>query len=246
MLVGVLGGTGALGRQVVTELERRGHRAAVLSRSAGERPELHRRVDVTTGQGLDGALSDLEVLVDVLQGPAPVLVDGLSRALAAAKASGVRAVVSISILGADRVPLGYYRVKIAQEAAVQSAGVPWSILRATQFHSSLDTVFTATARRGVLPMLRVPLQPVAPEEVASRLVDLVEVEPAGITRLAGPRVQRADHLARIWARARGVRWMPVPVPAVGPMLRAVRGGGLTDPSAPTGRVSFQAWLKTAA
>jgi uncharacterized protein YbjT (DUF2867 family) len=246
MLVGVLGGTGALGRQVVTELERRGHRPAVLSRSAGERPELHRRVDVATGEGLGAALNDLEVVVDVLQGPAPVLVDGLSRALAAARASGVRCVVSISVLGADRVPLGYYRLKTAQEAAVRSAGLPWSILRATQFHSLLDTVFTATARRGVLPMLRVPLQPVAPEEVASRLVDLVDAEPAGTTRIAGPRVQRGDHLARIWARARGVRWAPVPVPAVGPVLRAVRAGGLTDPSAPTGGVSFQAWLETRA
>lgn len=246
MLVGVLGGSGALGRQVVSELERRGHAAAVLSRSPGPTPHLHRRVDVTSGEGLDTALAGLEVLVDVLQGSEPVLVDGLGRALAAAKASGVRSVVSISILGADRVPLGYYQIKTAQEAKVQAAGLPWSILRATQFHSLLDTVFTRTARRGVLPMLRAPLQPVSPEEVAARLVDLAESGPAGISRFAGPRVQRADHLARIWARARGVRWMPLPVPVVGSVLKAVRTGNLTDPGAPTGHISFEAWLRVAA
>ena len=246
MLVGVLGGTGALGRQVVTELERRGHSAAVLSRSPGPRPRLHRRVDVASGEGLDTAMADLEVLVDVLHGPEPVLVDGLGRALTATRAAGVRSVVSISILGADRVPLGYYRVKTAQEAAVQASRLPWSILRATQFHSLLDTVFTQSARRGVLPMLRVPLQPVAPEEVAARLVNLAESGPAGISRFAGPRVQRADHLARIWARARGVRWVPVPVPALGSVLKAVRAGNLTDPGAPAGHIPFEAWLRVAA
>ena len=144
------------------------------------------------------------------------------------------------------MPLGYYRVKVAQEAVVQAGGVPWTVLRATQFHSFVDSLLAKSTRRGVLPMLRVPLQPVDAGEVASRLVDQVEGGPRAITRFAGPRIARADHLARAWARARRIRWLPVPVPAVGPVLRAVRAGGLVDPSAPRGGRTFHEWLREAA
>jgi uncharacterized protein YbjT (DUF2867 family) len=242
MLVGVLGGTGQVGRLVVAELERRGHTAVVLCRSAPRAGE-HRCIDLTDCEGLDEAMSGLDALVDVLNGSQEILVDGLRRALDAAAKAGVGHVVSLSILGCDCVPLGYYRVKGEQEAVVRESGIPWSVVRANQFHSLLDAVFAASAKRGVLPLLRVPLQPVDAGEVARALVDRVLEGPeGGVSHFAGPRVERADRLARSWAEARGVRRMPLPVPALGGTLRAVRSGALTDPGAPHGSITFEEWL----
>lgn len=245
MVVGVLGGTGNAGREAAAELDRRGHRTVVLSRTASGIGE-HRRVDVVSGEGLGESMAGLDALVEVLNGSASVLVEGVNRALAAARAAGVAQVVSLSVLGADRVPFGYYRTKVAQQAAVEAGGLPWSVLQACQFHSLLDSVFAAAARRGVLPMLRVPLQPVDVREVGVRLADLVEMGPIGVSRLAGPRAERLDRLAQAWAHARGVRrLLPLPVPVVGPALQAVRAGAFADPVAPRGRVTFEAWLAEA-
>lgn len=241
--IGVLGGTGQTGREVVGELERRGQRAVVLSRSAPAHGE-HRRADVASGDGLAEAMDGLDALVEVLNGSSRVLVDGVRRALAAARSAGVGHVVSLSVLGSDRVPLGYYRTKVAQEAAVRDSGVPWSVVRATQFHSLLADLFASAARLGVLPLLRVPVQPVDVREVAAALVDRVEAGPGGgVSAFAGPRVERLDRLARAWAASRELRRLPLALPAVGAVLRAVRAGGLTEPGAQHGRMSFEAWLR---
>ena len=245
MVIGVLGGTGQVGRKVLRELERRGHRAIALSRTPprGTGATEHRAVDVTGSAGLDDAMAGLDAVVDVLQGSQKVLVGGLARALDAAGPGGARHVVSLSILGADRVPLGYYRTKIAQEEVVRSSGVPWTIVRATQFHSMVAAIFAAGARFGVLPAPRVPLQPVDHGEVAVELADRVEARADSLVHLfAGPRVERVDALARTWARAKGARRLPAPLPAVGSTLRAVRAGGLTDPAAARGERTFAEWV----
>jgi uncharacterized protein YbjT (DUF2867 family) len=233
--VAVLGGTGTAGRDVVAELGRRGHDAVPLSRAGG--------VDVVSGAGLAEGLAGADVVVDALQGGRDVLVDGVARALAAASGAGAGHFVSLSILGSDRVPAKYYKLKREQEAAVRDGGVPWSILRATQFHTLLDFIFGSAAKRGVLPLARVPIQPCDVAEVAVALADLVEAGPSNaVGCFAGPRVEHADQLARAWAHARGVRRLPVPIPAVGGTLRAVKRGGLTDPAAPHGTVSFADFL----
>ena len=201
---------------------------------------------MASGAGLPGAMTGLDAVVDVLQGPSAVLVDGVRRALAAASAEGVGHVVSLSIVGVDRVHLRYYRAKVAQEAEVRTSGVPWSVVRATQFHSLVAGLFAAGARGGVLPLVRAPIQPVDVRDVAGALVDRVEAGPDGaVSHFGGPRVERLDRLARAWAAAEGVRRLPLPLPlpAAGSMLRAVRDGGLTDPTAARGRVGFHEWLR---
>jgi uncharacterized protein YbjT (DUF2867 family) len=234
--VGVLGGTGGAGTEVVAELRRRGHDAVPLSRATG--------VDVVSGAGVSEAMPGLDALVDALQGDRAVLVDGSGQALTAARAAGVGHVVSLSILGSDRVPMGYYRLKQQQEAVVRAGGVPWSIVRATQFHTLLDFMFGAAARRGVLPLARVPIQPCDVAEAASALADRVEAGPdQAVTLFAGPRIERADQLAKAWAKARGKRRLPLPILPVGRTLGAVRRGGLTDASAPRGTVTFADWLR---
>jgi uncharacterized protein YbjT (DUF2867 family) len=243
MVVGVLGGTGQAGGATVRELRRRGHRVIVIARRPPGSGE-HRRADVTSGIGLAFAMVGLDALVETLSGPPGVLVDGTERALAAALSGGVGHVVSLSAAGAGRVPHAYYRAKAEQEDIVRAGGIPWSIVRAAQFHSLLDTVFSAAGRRRIAPLLRAPVEPVAVADVAIRIADRVEAGPdEAVTAVAGPAVERLDRLARQWAEARRVRALPVPIPAAVPMLRALRHGALIDPAPVRGRVSFAEWLR---
>jgi len=240
LTIGVLGGTGHTGAATAAELRRRGHRVIVLARNP---PRGGRRVDVTTGIGLAPAMVGLDALVETLNGNASVHVEGTERALAAARAARVGHVVSLSAAGAGRIPVEYHRVKARQEEVVRESGVPFSIVRAAQFHSLLDLVFATTTRKRLLPLLRVPIQPVDGDEVAAHLADRVEAGPTGAaTAFAGPRIERTDLLARDWAAARGAHALKVRVPGFLPVVRETRAGALLYPEATLGRVTFAQWL----
>ena len=234
MRIAIVGGTGTVGREAARELVRRGHEVRVLARHAPEFP-----VDVRDGSGLAAALDGVEVVVDATQGGRSVIVDGTARLLRAEARAGVAHHVGVSIVGIDRVGGPYYRAKLDQERLVAESGVPWTIVRATQFHQLVARTFAATARLGVLPTAGVPLQPVDPREVARVLADTVEAEPShAITQFAGPEVLSACELAYLWKRATGSRALSVPIPAG----KALRAGGLTNRGAWRGRVSFAEWL----
>ena len=124
--------------------------------------------------------------------------------LVAAAAAGVRHVLYVSIVGIDRVPLGYYRTKLATEAVVRDSGVPFTILRATQFPSLVDTLFTVSSRLGPLivdPGFRV--RPVHVQDVAERIGDLLGEPATGQTvELAGPQVLTFGETCKVSLRTR--------------------------------------------
>ncbi|HZV75432.1 MAG TPA: NAD(P)H-binding protein [Conexibacter sp.] len=250
MRVAVIGGTGALGALVVAELAARGDAVRAVSRRppAGAPPAgaEHVRADLVNGDGLRAALDGLEAVVDAsnaLRGARDVLVEGTLRLLAAGADAGVGHHVAISVVGCDRVPMAYYGAKVAQEEAVASGAVPWSLLRATQFHTLLAEVFAAAARWRVLPTGRALLQPIDPLVVARRLADVVHGGPGGrVPELAGPEVRTLAELAQDWRAHRSGRLLPLPLPSVGKLGRALRAGGLTDPAAAAGGATFAQWL----
>ncbi len=234
MNIAIVGGTGTVGAEAARELAARGHVVRVLSRHAPEYP-----VDLTTGEGLARALDGIDVVVDAAQGNRKVLLDGTQRLLRAGAEAGVEHHIGVSIVGIDRVGGPYYRLKLAQEAAIRGGGVPWTIVRATLFHTLVAQAFTKSAKLGIVPSVSAPLQPVDPREVGRALADTAEAEPSyGITQFAGPEVVSARELARRWRAATGSHAVPVPVPAT----RALRDGGLTNPAAWRGSVTFDAWL----
>src|SRR6266700_5777855 len=151
MNVLVTGGTGALGRDLVVALRSAGHRARVMSRRPGTGADWVKG-NLATGKGLDAAVADMEAVVHAGSAAAQPWrlratdVGGTRRLLDAAKRAHVKHVVYISIVGMEGVAYPYYRQKLAAEKIVREGIVPWSILRATQFHTLMETFLGAFCR----------------------------------------------------------------------------------------------------
>jgi uncharacterized protein YbjT (DUF2867 family) len=242
MRVAVAGGTGVVGRYVVASLAALGHEPVVLARSAG--------VDVLTGGGLDAALESVAAVIDVTnvkttsRRAAVGFFDTAGRTLLAAEMrAGVQHHVALSIVGADRVRMGYYEGKVRQEQLVAAGRVPWTLLRATQFHEFAAQVVDAVPGPiAVVPKMR--SQPVAAREAAAVLAELAVGPPLGrAPELAGPRMEDVPDMARRLLRARGSRRPVLALPLPGAAGRAVAEGALlpTSPGA-RARQTFTEWL----
>ncbi|MFE4754183.1 SDR family oxidoreductase [Streptomyces mirabilis] len=242
MRVAVAGGTGLVGRHVVEELTAAGHHPVVLARSTG--------VDLVSGTGLDAALAGVDAVVDVTN----VTTTSAKKAIAffdrvahtlqdAGEQAGVRHHVLLSIVGIDRVGLGYYQGKLRQEDVLKSGRTPWTVLRATQFHEfAQQTLDRVPGPLAVVPRMR--SQPVAAREVAHHLVRLVSAPAQGMApELAGPRVEQVVDMTGRLLRARHQRRLLLPVKMPGATGTAMTGDGLlpTGPG-PRGSQTFDEWL----
>jgi uncharacterized protein YbjT (DUF2867 family) len=243
MRIAIVGGTGTLGRPLAEVLSAAGHDVRALSRSAPDWP-----VDLRTGAGLDVALEGCDVIVDAANGTpakaAEVLVEGGRRLLAAARAAGVGHHVCASIVGCDRVPIPYYRVKVAQEEAVMAGGVAWTIVRATQFHGLVAGLFAQTRRAGVLPTGGARLQPIDVRDVAAAIADVATAGPrhARVT-VGGPEDLDLTTLARTYKAVTGTRALRVHLPLPSRWGRPLRDGALTaDRPDRRGTTTFAEWL----
>jgi uncharacterized protein YbjT (DUF2867 family) len=233
----VTGGTGALGRLVVQRLRDAGRNVRVLSRRSREAEAGIEFMtgDLTTGEGIEPAADGVETIVH-LAGSAKGDEDK-TRNLVQAASSQTRLphLVYISVVGADRIPVasrvdramfGYFASKRAAEKVVEDSGLPWTTLRATQFHEGMLAVARQMAK---LPVLPVPVgfcfQPVEADEVASRLVELTLDEPSGLVpKMGGPRVYGAAELLRGYLRATKRQRLIVPVWLPGKAAREFRAG----------------------
>ncbi|MGW3207000.1 SDR family oxidoreductase [Streptomyces sp. NPDC001135] len=236
----VTGGTGTLGRCVTRRLRTDGHEVRVLSRHA--QPYA---VDLRAGgSGLDAALAGVETVVHCASTQRGGDEKAAEHLIAAARRAGVGHLVYISIVGTDRVPLGYYRTKLAVERQIEESGLGWTILRTTQFHDLLASVLGGLAKAPVLLVpAGVPDQPVEVGEVADRLAGLALAGPAGrVADMGGPEVRTLDSLARAYLRATGRRRAVAQVPLFGGTYRAARAGGLLTPEQAVGTTTFEEYL----
>ncbi|MEI2579571.1 SDR family oxidoreductase [Scytonema sp. PRP1] len=198
MKIVVIGGSGLIGKKLVSKLQKLGHEVVAASPSSG--------VNAVTGEGLAEVLVGAQVVVDVTNSPsfedAAVLEFFLesSRNLLAAEAdAGVGHHIAVSIVGADRIPdSGYMRAKVAQEKLIQSAAIPYTIVRATQFFEFIETIIAQFPTDG--QTVRLPsafIQPILSEDVADALVDITLGAPVnGIIDLAGPERFRFEEIIR--------------------------------------------------
>ena len=237
----VTGGTGTLGRVVVDRLRGAGCQTRVLSRRAGPGRVVG---DLRSGAGVEDAVRGVAVIVHCASAPGHDVAATRCLIDAAWRAGPNAALVLVSIVGVDRVPLGYYREKLAVERLVENAGLPWTIQRATQFHDLLARLFGALARSPVLPVLAgTSVQPVDVHDVAERLVRLAVSAPAGrASDLGGPQVRPMADLARTWLAATGRRRVVLPVRLPGAVVRGYRRGEHLAPDHAEGRITFQEYL----
>ncbi|HET9133380.1 MAG TPA: NAD(P)H-binding protein [Gemmatimonadales bacterium] len=224
----------------------------LASRRAVGGPREHARVDLVSGEGLDAALDGVDAVLHLasnVQHPDDD-VRMAEQLVAACGRHGVGHLCFISIVGIDRIPLPYYRAKLAAEQVIASGAAPWTIVRVAQFHSFVDLLLRQLAR--VPLVMPIPagfrVQSIADEEVAEHLLDLLAQGPSGrVPDVCGPDAMTFRDAAAAWCAARGVRRTVLPLPIPGAVARGFRTGANTSPEAPGGRERWQEWLaRTAA
>ncbi len=203
MKIVVIGGTGLIGGKVVSNLRRMGHELIAAAPSTG--------VNTITGEGLADAVAGAQVVIDVAN--APDFADGPVMAffttsgrnlVAAAKAAGVRHHIALSVIGSDRLPdSGYLRAKAMQETLIKASGLPYTIIRSTQFFEFLGGIAQSASEGQVVRLSPALLQPIASDDVAAFVTKVATLPPAnGVLELAGPERIGLDDLVRRYLAAK--------------------------------------------
>lgn len=244
MKFAIIGGTGLIGSQVVRNLNAAGHEAVPHSPSTG--------VDILTGNGLDAALDGADVVVNLTNSPtfddaSPTFFqNSMDTLVAAAKKAGTGHFVILSIVGVDQVPdLDYYRAKTLQEDILKASGLPYSIVRATQFMEFVDSVLSWTADDKTVRLPSTPIQPIAAADVAAAVSEVSAGSPLNATLdVGGPDVYPLDELGRITLSANGDK-RSVTTDETAGMFSAVRGGVLiTQDGARIAATRYLDWIKS--
>lgn len=243
----VTGGTGTLGRVVAEKLLAKGIEVRVLSRrpAPAGTPYAWRVGDLRTGAGVDEAVAGTDAIVHCATTFRRGGDVAATRTLiGAARRAGSPRLVYISIVGVDRVPLFYYRGKLAAEHLVEESGLPWTILRTTQFHDLIAAMAAAQKRLPVvLTLSGIRFQPIDVREVADRLVDLaLGPERGRVPDLGGPEIRTAGDLTRAYLRAAGSHRPVMPVWLPGRAASAYREGGHLAPGNAVGETTFDEFL----
>jgi uncharacterized protein YbjT (DUF2867 family) len=245
MKIVVIGGTGRVGSGVVRRLAGQGHDAVPASPATG--------VDTITGDGLDRVMAGADVVVDVSNAPVwdddavlEFFTTSARNQAAAERAAGVGHHLAVSIVGCDRLPdSGYLRAKVALEAEVAAAGVPFTILRATQFFEFLPQIVETGAEGDSVRLSTGLFQFVGAEDVAATVAELATGGPAGHVELGGPETLELDAWARRLFHMTGDDRTVIADPHARYYGTELAGGELTTgPGARIGAIDFDTWLVT--
>ncbi len=248
MKVVIIGGSGLIGRQVASLLRDRRHIVIAASRDTG--------VNALTGEGLAPAMHGAQVVVDVINSPSfedkAVLEFFETEAptvTRAASDAGVKRYIALSVVGADRAPdSGYMRAKAAQERLIKASGVPYTIVRATQFFEFAGAIAQSGAQGNTVRLPHALMQPMASADVAEQVAAVVDEQPRnGVIDIAGPESIPMDDLARRYLRATKSPLQVTTDPTARYFGELVNDQSLRPlGAARLGRTRFDTWLATAA
>jgi uncharacterized protein YbjT (DUF2867 family) len=197
MKIVVIGGSGLIGKKVVTNLRQHGHEVVAASPSSG--------VNTVTGEGLAQALAGAQVVVDVANAPSwedKAVLEFFETSgrnlLAAEAAGGVGHHVALSVVGTDRLlASGYFRAKMAQENLIKASSIPYTIVRATQFFEFVGAIAQSATEGQTVRVPPALMQPIAADDVAAAMAEAALAKPLnGTVELAGPEPVRQDELVR--------------------------------------------------
>ena len=244
MKIVVIGGTGLIGSKLIALLVQRGHEAVAASPNTG--------VNTLTGEGLAEVLAGARIVVDVANSPsfedAAVMsffqVSGRNL-LAAETAAGVRHHVALSVVGTERLQgSGYFRAKLVQEQLIEASGLPYTIVRATQFMEFLPAIAQSGVEGEAIRLPSAHLQPIAAQDVAAAMADAALGAPVnGMIEVGGPERTGMATMVERWLRASG-DMRKVRPDATAPYFGVVVDDQslTTAPGARIGATSLDAWL----
>jgi len=244
MKIVVIGGTGLIGSKVVANLKQKDHEAFAAAPNTG--------VNTITGEGLKEALAGAQVVVDVANSPSfeekavMTFFETSGRNLLAAEAAaGVQHHVALSIVGDDRSDNGYFRAKVAQEKLIKASGVPYTIIRSTQFLEFLHAIADSSAHGNVVRISPGLFQPIASDDVAAFVADVALAPPRnGIVEIAGPERAPFNEFVARYLKAVGDTRKVVSDPEAPYYGSRVEERSLVPlGEARLGRIGFDEWLR---
>ena len=247
MKIVVIGGTGLIGSKTVAILRQDGQEVVAASPKSG--------INSITGEGLKEAMAGAQVVIDLANSPSfedkAVLIffeTSGRNLLAAEAAAGVRHHVALSIVGIDRTDNGFFRAKVAQEKLIKASGIPYTIIRSTQFFEFLGGITQSAADGDTIRLSPAHLQPVASDDVAALVTEVATMAPAnGVIELAGPERIGLDDLVRRYLAAKHDGREVVTDVHARYFGTELNDRSLTPGDNPhIGSVSFEAWLARAA
>jgi uncharacterized protein YbjT (DUF2867 family) len=244
MKIVVIGGTGLIGSKAVAILRQRGHEVAAASPNTG--------VNTITGEGLKEAMAGTQVVIDLANSPSfedKAVLEFFQTSgrnlLAAEAAAAVRHHVALSIVGTDRSDNGYFRAKVAQEKLIETSGIPYTIIRSTQFMEFLKGIADSSADGNTVRISPGLFQPIAADDVAANVADVALAAPRnGIVEIAGPQRAPFNEIVARYLKAVGDPRVVVNDPEA-----RYFGGRVEERSlvplgeARLGRIGFDEWLR---
>ncbi|MCE9596516.1 MAG: NAD(P)H-binding protein [Spirochaetia bacterium] len=247
----ILGATGLLGKYVTKVLKAKHPILAGRTKPANVKQEFWRDVDLLTCTGLEVALTGVDTVVHLASATrgfdSRVDVDGTAELLRVARAKNIKHLLYVSIVGIDRIPIKYYKIKLETEKLIKDAGLPYTILRATQFHEFVDLILEKAMGLPLgFGLKRARIQPVETAAVAREIGTLLDRGPGNDTiELGGPEVFTFSDLARTWLAAQKQSKLIVPIPELffGKAGRPLTAGALTTNRASRDSIGWNAWLQ---
>jgi uncharacterized protein YbjT (DUF2867 family) len=247
----VTGGTGGLGSQVVTRLLHGHHHVRIMSSRPSSQEAQGVRVygDMASRTGLHEAVAGVDAIIHCatsLKDTQGVDVEGTRALVTAAKESGSPHLVYISIVGIDASDFLYYRKKYEAEQIVPQSGLPWSILRATQYHhfaqSMIETLLAGSEREVKVPA-GVRMQSIHSGEVADRLAVIAELGPLNrIVEFGGPQILTIEEMTQAYLQSRGRTAVVRAEPFSDPMFSALSSDSILTPNHATGMMTWKEFL----